>query len=137
MRLILKDYLLQLREKDELDLLICDLLLQMGYITDTRPKTGNRQYGVDIRAHNAKEIFLCVVEQGNIDRSIWDSGPNSVRQSLNEILDVYIEFIRKDLQGKTIHIVVTSNGVIEEATRINWPYTSLGKTITTEFIMKV
>lgn len=120
MRLILKDYLLQLREKDELDLLLCDLLLQMGYITDTRPKTGNRQYGVDIRAHDSKEIFLCVVKQGNIDRNIWDSGPNSVRQTLNEILDVYIEFIRKDLEGRKIHIVVTSNGVIEEATRINW-----------------
>ena len=60
MRLILKDYLLQLREKDELDLLLCDLLLQMGYITDTRPKTGNRQYGVDIRAHDSKEILIAI-----------------------------------------------------------------------------
>mgnify|MGYP007110314217 FL=1 len=42
MRLIIKDYLLQLKEKDELDLLICDILLQMGYITDNQPKTGNR-----------------------------------------------------------------------------------------------
>lgn len=43
MRLILKDYLLQLREKDELDLLLCDLLLQMGYITILAQKleTGN------------------------------------------------------------------------------------------------
>lgn len=128
MRLILKDYLLQLREKDELDLLLCDLLLQMGYITDTRPKTGNRQYGVDIRAHNSKEILLCVVKQGNIDRNIWDSGPNSIRQSLNEILDVYIEFIKSDLQEKKIHIVVTSNGVIEESTRINWDLYKKGLT---------
>lgn len=128
MRLILKDYLLQLREKDELDLLLCDLLLQMGYITDTRPKTGNRQYGVDIRAHNSKEILLCVVKQGNIDRNIWDSGPNSIRQSLNEILDVYIEFIKSDLQEKKIHIVITSNGVIEESTRINWDLYKKGLT---------
>ena len=44
MRLIIKDYLLCLREKDELDLLLCDLLLQMGYATDSQPKTGSRQY---------------------------------------------------------------------------------------------
>ena len=58
MRLVIKDYLLQLKEKDELDLLLCDLLFQMGYITDKRPKTGNRQYGVDIRAYNDNEILL-------------------------------------------------------------------------------
>ena len=58
MRLVIKDYLLQLKEKDELDLLLCDLLFQMGYITDNKPETGNRQYGVDIRAYNDNEILL-------------------------------------------------------------------------------
>lgn len=120
MRLIIKDYLLQLREKDELDLLLCDLLLQMGYVTDSQPKTGNRQYGVDIRAHNSKEVFLCVVKQGNMDRHMWASDPNAVRQSLEEIQDVYIEFIKKDVEGKTLHIVVASNGVIEESVYPNW-----------------
>ena len=66
MRLIIKDYLLQLTEKDELDFLIGDLLLQMGYATDNQPKTGNRQYGVDIRAQNEEEILLCVIKQGDI-----------------------------------------------------------------------
>ena len=93
MRLVIKDYLLLLKEKDELDLLLCDLLLQMGYVTDNRPETGNRQYGVDIHAHNSKEVLLCVVKQGNIDRKNWDSGPNAVRQSINEIKDTYIELI--------------------------------------------
>ena len=45
MRLVIKEYLSRLKEKDELDFLICDLLLQMGYIMDNRPETGNRQYG--------------------------------------------------------------------------------------------
>ena len=80
MRLVIKDYLIQLKEKDELDLLLCDLLLQMGYITDNRPETGNRQYGVDIRAHNECEILLCVVKQGNLNRKNWDSDPNAVRE---------------------------------------------------------
>ena len=85
MRLIIKDYLLQLKEKDELDLLLCDVLLQMGFITDNRPKTGNRQYGVDIRAHNEETLLLCTVKQGDLNRKNWDSDPNSVRQSLNEM----------------------------------------------------
>lgn len=57
MRLVIKDYLSQLKEKDELDFLICDLLLQMGYITDNRPETGNRQYGVDIRARKGGRSY--------------------------------------------------------------------------------
>ena len=120
MRLVLKDYLLQLREKDELDSLICDLLLQMGYITDSKPETGNRQYGVDIRAHNTKEILLCVVKQGNLKRSNWDVGENAVRQSLNDIQDVYMNLIGEKERKKKLHIAVITNGVIDEATRPNW-----------------
>ena len=82
MRLIIKDYLLQLKEKDELDLLICDILLQMGYVTDNQPKTGNRQFGVDIRAHNDEEILLLVIKQGDLTRKVWDADQNAVRQSL-------------------------------------------------------
>lgn len=120
MRLIIKDYLLRLREKDELDLLLCDLLLQMGYATDSQPKTGSRQYGVDIRAHNDEEILLCVVKQGNMDRRIWSADPNAVRQSLEDIRDVYLKFLRSELPGKRLHIAVVSNGVIEETVYPNW-----------------
>lgn len=120
MRLIIKDYLLLLKEKDELDLLLCDLLLQMGYITDNRPETGNRQYGVDILAHNSKEVLLCVVKQGNLDRKNWDSGPNAVRQSINEIKDTYIGLIPKIDRIKHLRIAVVTNGMMDEALRPNW-----------------
>ena len=63
MRLIIKEYLAFLKEKDELDLLLCDLLLQMGYATHNVPKTGNRQFGVDIRASNKNEMCLFVINQ--------------------------------------------------------------------------
>lgn len=120
MRLVIKDYLLQLKEKDELDLLLCDLLLQMGYITDNRPETGNRQYGVDIRAHNEKEVLLCVVKQGNLNRKNWDADQNAVRQSLNDIQDFYVELIKSKEREKELHVVVATNGVIDEAARPNW-----------------
>ena len=38
-----------LKEKDELDFLLCDIFEQRGYVVDNRPKTGNRQFGVDIQ----------------------------------------------------------------------------------------
>ena len=120
MRMIIKDHLLQLKEKDELDFLICDILLQMGYATENQPKTGNRQFGVDIRAHNENEILLCVVKQGDVSRKIWDSDPNSVRQSLNEINDSYLRYITGSDRNKKLHIVVATNGMMDEAVRPNW-----------------
>lgn len=120
MRLIIKDYLLQLKEKDELDLLICDILLQMGYVTDNQPKTGNRQFGVDVRAHNDEELLLLVIKQGDLTRKVWDADQNAVRQSLNEIHDSYLNYINGADRNKKLHIIVATNGMIDEATRPNW-----------------
>lgn len=120
MRLIIKDYLLQLKEKDELDLLLCDVLFQMGYITDNRPKTGNRQFGVDIRAHNDDTLILCSVKQGDVSRRIWDSDQNSVRQSLNEIHDCYLRLLTEDERLKKLRVIVATNGMLDEAVVQNW-----------------
>ncbi len=120
MRLIIKEYISQLKEKDELDLLLLELLVQNGYIADNIPRTGNRQYGVDIQLHNKEEILLMVIKQGNIDRNMWDSGPNAVRQSLDEIKDAYIELLTEQEKNKRIKIIVATNGVKEESIRINW-----------------
>lgn len=120
MRLIIKDYLLQLKEKDELDLLLCDVLFQMGYITENRPKTGNRQFGVDIRAQNEDELLLCVVKQGNMTRQNWNSGQNAIRQSLDEIQDCYLGLIKGKEREKKLHVVVATNGMIDEAVRPDW-----------------
>ena len=120
MRLIIKDFLSQLKEKDELDFLLCDVLFQMGYTTENKPRTGVRQYGVDIRAHKEEEILLCVIKQGNLNRSNWNDGQNAVRQSLDEIHDCYLTQIVGQDRNKRLHIVVASNGMIDEAVRPNW-----------------
>ncbi len=92
----------------------------MGYITDNWPKTGNRQYGVDIRAYNDNEILLTVVKQGNLNRKNWDADQNAVRQSLNDIQDTYIDFINGKDRKKELHVIVATNGVIDEAVRPSW-----------------
>ena len=119
LRFIVKNYLLTLKEKDELDFLLCDILLQEGYIIDSIPKTGNRQFGVDILAHSKSEVLFFVVKQGNIDRKMWDDGQNSVRQSMNEILDVSIRNMPSSILKKAITIVVATNGYLDESVRLN------------------
>ena len=120
MRLIIKEYISQLKEKDELDLLLLELLVQNGYVADNIPRTGNRQYGVDIQLHNEEEILLLVIKQGNIDRTTWDSCPNAVRQSLDEIKDAYMDLLTEQEKKKKIKVVVATNGVKEESIRANW-----------------
>ncbi len=120
MRLIVKEYIAQLREKDELDILLSRIYEQKGFVADSQPKTGNRQFGVDIQMHNSKELVFFVVKQGNIDRKVWSSDANAVRQSLDEIKDVAINQLTASERKKKIKIRVASNGYIEEAVMMNW-----------------
>ena len=120
MRLIIKEYLVALKEKDELDFLVADLLLEQGYITDNKPETGNRQFGVDIQAHKRNELLLCVIKQGNLNRQNWDGSPNAVRGSINEIRDVYVRMLSDEQKKKKLRIAVVTNGVLDEAVRFSW-----------------
>ncbi len=120
MRFILKDYLTQLKEKDELDLLLCDLMLQQGFAIDYLPKAGNRQYGVDIQAKSRTELYLFVVKQNDIDRAVWDGNVNAVRPSLDEIFDVSLRSLPSSYRKKHIHVVLATNGVLSEAVKQNW-----------------
>ena len=121
MKLIIRDYLLSLKEKDELDTVLCDLCFQMGYTLSSIPKTGNRQYGVDISASNTNEILLFVVKQGDISRDVWDDNKNSVRQSLNDIKDSYFHCSLKVSEStKAIKIIVATNGYLEETVKPAW-----------------
>ena len=120
MRLIVKEYICQLKEKDELDVLLSQIFVQKGYIADNQPKTGNRQYGVDIQLHNEDELLMLIVKQGNIDREIWDGSINAVRQSLDEIKDVIINSLTFMEKEKSIRIIVATNGQKEESIKLNW-----------------
>lgn len=120
MRLIVKEYISQLKEKDELDILLGEIFIQKGYIADNQPKTGNRQYGVDIQLHNKTELLLLVIKQGDINREIWDGSINAVRQSLDEIKDVTINSLTYEERTKKVRIIVATNGKKDEAIKLNW-----------------
>jgi hypothetical protein len=127
MKLAIAEYLRTLKERDELDRLLPDLLFEMDYVPVVRPQTGNRQYGVDIalRGNNPEsrvdELLLLVVKQGDIGRREWDGGDQAVRQSINEIFDVYL---RSHLEPqdlcRSIRIIVATNGELKSTVQSSW-----------------
>jgi len=96
-----------LKESGELDALLTDLIMSMDMKPLSKPQKGARQYGVDLAAigldpdDDAEKLFLFVIKQGNINRNTWDGQQQSVRESLNEINDVYLSsMLDKSLQKK-------------------------------------
>lgn len=127
MKLILAQYLRTLKERDEFDRLLPDLLLAMGYVSVSKPQTGIRQYGVDLAAvgispeDGVKELLLLIIKRDDIGRSDWDTGPQSVRQSLNEVLDVYLKtHVEPAHESLRKRIVLTTTGDLKQDTQINW-----------------
>lgn len=121
MRLILKQYLNSLRERGELDAILPDLLSQMGLIVYSRPGRGTRQDGVDIGAVGSldggpKKVYLFSVKAGNLTRENWDGGRvQSLRPSLNEILDSYIPHrLPAEHRKKDIVICIVIGGDVQE-----------------------
>ena len=110
MKLVIKEYLRSLKERDELDAVLPDLLLELGFDVYSRPAVGTRQYGVDIGAvgvddDGVRKVFLFTVKRQDLTRTDWDNGTQALRPSLNEIFDVYIENVLPS-EYRTLPIVI-------------------------------
>jgi len=116
MRLVLVEYLRMLRESGEFDALLPDLLLAMNIVPISKPQKGVRQAGVDLAAvgpddSGTKVLWLFVLKRGDLSRRDWDSGPQAVRQSLDEIKDVYLRNnVTPEHQNLPVRIVVATTG---------------------------
>lgn len=124
MKLIIKEYLSSLREREELDAILPDLLSQMGLNVFISPSRGVKEYGVDIAAvgklEDAKEkVYLFSVKSGNLTRETWDgASAQSLRPSLNQILDAFIPSrIPSKHQDKVIEICLCFGGDIHSGIR--------------------
>lgn len=110
MKLLIRDYLASLKEREELDAILPDLLSELGFTVYSRPRRGTLQHGVDIAAvgedeDGERKIFLFSVKQGDLNRQDWDGTPQALRSSLNEIRDVYIRN-RVPAKYKALKIVI-------------------------------
>ena len=66
MKLIVREYLGSLRERGELDVILPDLLSQLGLNVFSRPARGTRQDGVDVAAvgkfdNDESRVFLFAI----------------------------------------------------------------------------
>lgn len=128
MKLILRDYISLLRESNELEDLLKDLLLSMGIAPFSVPQKGVRQNGVDLLAvgpdvddEHTKKVFLFVLKAGNLDRRTWDAPNQGVRESLNEILDIYLlNDLQPSHKSKPKKIIVCCNGYLKQEAKQNW-----------------
>ena len=127
MKLIIKQYLVSLKERGELDVLLPYLLSQMGLIVFLKPGVGSRQYGVDIAAFgklpgdSKNKVYLFSVKSGNVGRKDWDGGnPQDLRPSINEIIDVFIPgCIPAEYREHPVEICLCFGGEIKEEVRSN------------------
>lgn len=126
MKLIIREYLAGLRERNELDALLPDLLSQMGLDVFSKPGVGGRQYGVDVAAIGSidggpETVYLFSVKSGDLGRTDWDSAsPQSLRPSLNSIIDTYIgSHLPAPYRGKPIDICLCFGGNIKETVRLD------------------
>ena len=125
--LVIAEYLRTLKERDELDRLMPDLLVEMGYVPIARPQTGNRQFGVDIACRGINpetqqaELLLLVIKQKDIGRTEWSGSDQAIRPSLDEILDVYLHsHVEVEDVDKPVRIAVVTNGELKQTIQANW-----------------
>lgn len=124
MKLVIREYLASLRERGELDAVLPDLLTELGFTVYSRPARGTRQYGVDVAAvgsgpDGVRRVHLFSVKSGDLDRTEWNTAsPQSLRPSLDEILDHYIDSrIPPEYADLPIAICLAFGGAIDEHIR--------------------
>lgn len=124
MKLIVRQYLASLKERDELDAILPDILTELGLTVLSRPGRGTKQDGVDIAAYGSlkgeeEKVYLFSVKSGDLTRSEWvGASEQSLRWSLDQIIDVYIRTkIPEEYKDKKIVICLTFGGDIKEQVR--------------------
>lgn len=122
MLFLVQDYLASLKEREELDAILPDLLRAMGFQIVKLAFRGEVEHGVDIAAIGQEDgetaLYLIQVKAGDIDATLWDSGPNAVRPTLNNLLDVPFEDLTQPrLQQARRQTILAHNGHLRENIR--------------------
>ncbi len=124
MKLIIREYLASLKERDELDAILPDLLSELGLTVYSKPGRGTRQDGVDVAATGClngdkEKVYLFSIKSGDLTRNTWDGDAlQSLRPSLNEIIDAYIpNRLPSQHKDKSIVICLCFGGDIQEQVR--------------------
>lgn len=128
MKLVVRQYLQGMKERGELDVLLPQLLSELGFEVLHHPKVGSRQAGVDVAAvgpdpdmNGNITLHLFVIKSGNLGRKDWDGSIQAVRPSLGEVLDDYIpNRIPEQFKNLPIAVCICMGGEVEEGIRAQW-----------------
>lgn len=116
LRLLLEDFLGLMREEGELDVFLPLLMSAMGHEVVYRAQKGPRQYGVDIVSvgtddDGRRKLFLWLVKCGDIGRQDWNTGPQAIRQSIEDVGDTYLRsHIAPEHKRLKKKLLVVTNG---------------------------
>lgn len=133
-QLILSHYLSGLRERDELDALLPDLLQAMGHSVQSRAQVGVNQGGVDIMStrendQGETEVFLFVIKFGNVSRNDFYGTQQAILPSIRQASTEYVRNrVPEPLRGLKKRIVLVSNGVLKQDAQSD--FSALSKEVT-------
>lgn len=119
-QLILAHYLAGLRERDELDALLPELLKAMGHSVLSRPQIGVSQAGVDVVStmedeNGAVEVFLFVIKFGDIGRDDFYGGKQAIDPSIREACNDFARNrLPEPLRPLRKKIILVTNGVLKQ-----------------------
>ena len=88
-QILLSHYLAGLRERNELDALLPELLREMGHTVLSRAQVGVAQAGVDVLSKSTtkggqSEVFLFILKFGDIGREDFYGGKQAIEPSVRE-----------------------------------------------------
>lgn len=132
-QLILSHYLGGLKERDELDALLPELLMAMGHSVLSRPQVGVAQAGVDVVSTTTSEqgeteVFLFVIKFGDVGRDDFYGGKQSIDPSIREAANDFVRNrLEESLRGFRKRIVLLTNGVLKQEAQAS--YSALTKDI--------
>lgn len=119
-QLVFSHYLAALRERDELDALLPELLKAMGHSVLSRPQIGVMQAGVDVVSTKEDdkgnvEVFLFVVKFGDVGRGDFYGGKQAVDPSIREACNDFARNrLPEQLRPLRKRVILITNGVLKQ-----------------------
>ena len=95
-QILLENFLGLMKEDGELNKFLPILLSGMGHKIIFYADKGVREFGVDLvsvgkdQVDGKEKLFMWLIKCGNITRSAWNTQDQSVRQSIDEVGDVFL-----------------------------------------------
>lgn len=128
MKLLVRQHLQDMKERGELDVLLPQLLSELGYELIHHPRIGGRQAGVDVAAvgpdpdnGGGRSLMLFVIKSGDIGRQDWDGTLQGVRPSLIEVIDDYLpNRVPAQYQDLPVAVCLCMGGEVQEGIRSTW-----------------